>query len=120
MATFSKRHFEYSSGGRSIAVAATSSPGTQIHHTADSSLTIDEIWLYATNTSTSAVTLTVEHGGTTNPSDRIILSIPPQSGLTLVLPGLVLTGTGGDTRQVRAFASSANVINIHGYVNRVG
>jgi hypothetical protein len=119
MATFAKFHLEHSTGGQPILVAATASAGTSVHSTPDSSTVIDEVWLYATNTSSSAVTLTVEYGGTTNPNNRIILSIPAQAGLTLVLPGLILSGTGTTPRVVRAFASSANVVTVSGYVNRI-
>ena len=119
MATFSKLHLSHSTGGQPILVAATTSPGTDIHTTGTSSSAIDEVWLYAHNTSSSAVTLTIEYGGTTNPNNRIILSIPAQAGLTLVLPGLTLSGTGSVGRVVEAFASTTNVITITGYVNRV-
>jgi hypothetical protein len=36
-----------------------------------------------------------------------------------VVPGLMLTGTGSAAVNVRAFAASANVISIGGYVNRI-
>ena len=119
MATFSKLHLSGSTGGQPILVAATTTPGTTVHTTGTSSSAIDEVWLYAHNTSSSAVTLTVEYGGTTNPNNRIILSIPAQAGLTLVLPGLTLSGDGSAGRVVRAFAGTTNVITVSGYVNRV-
>ena len=119
MATFSKLHLSGSTGGQPVLVAATTTPGTTVHTTGTSSTAIDEVWLYAHNTSGSAVTLTVEYGGTTNPNNRIILSIPAQAGLTLVLPGLTLSGDGSAGRIVRAFAGTANVVTVSGYVNRV-
>lgn len=119
MATFSKLHLSGSTNGQPILVAATASAGTVVHTTGVSSSVIDEVWLYAHNTSTSAVVLTVEYGGTSNPLNRILLSIPPQSGLTLVLPGLTLSGDGAVGRVVRAFASTTNVVTASGYVNRV-
>ena len=119
MAAFSKLHLSGSTGGQPIKVVATASTGTTIHTTGSSSSAIDEIWLYAHNTSASAVTLTVEYGGTTNPDNRIILSIPAQAGLTLVTPGLTLSGTGSGGRSVTAFAGTTNVITISGYVNRI-
>lgn len=79
----------------------------------------DEVWLYANNTSASSVELTIEYGGTTNPDDRIVVSVPGKSGLSLVLPGLILTGDGTTGRTIRAFAATANVINIIGYINRI-
>lgn len=119
MSTFSKLRLSGSTGGRPIKVAAISTPGTTIHTTGTSNAAIDEVWLYANNTSASAVELTVEFGGTSDPDDRIILSIPSKTGLVLVLPGLTLSGIGDEGRVVTAFAATTNVINITGYVNRV-
>lgn len=119
MAVYDKVLLSQSTNGRPIKVTATSTPGTSIHATGVSSSIIDEIWLYAVNTSTTDVLLTVEYGGTTNPDDRIQITVPGQSGLFLVLPGTVLTGTGSAANTVRAYAGTANVINIVGYVNRI-
>jgi len=119
MATFTKILLSGSTGGRPIKVAASGTPGTTIHTTQASSGVIDEVWLYATNTSATSIELTIEMGGTTNADDRIIVGIPAKSGLSLVLPGCVLTGDGASGRTIRAFGGSANNINIVGYVNRI-
>lgn len=119
MATFTKILLSGSTGGRPIKVAASGTPGTTIHTTQASSGVVDEIWLYATNTSVSVVNLTIELGGTTAPDDNIVLAVPAKSGLTLVLPGCVLTGDGSNGRVLRAFGGSANNVNIVGYVNRI-
>lgn len=119
MPTYSKLHLSGSTGGQPIKISANASSGNLIHTTGISASVIDEVWLYATNTSASAVTLTVEYGGVTNPDNRIILSIPATSGLTLVLPGLTLSGTGSVGREVRVFAGTGSVVNVVGYVNRV-
>lgn len=119
MATYTKVLLSGSTQGKPIKVAATSSTGTTIHSTGTSSTTIDEIWLYSQNTSTSPVLLTVEYGGTTAPDQNIQVTVPPQSGLTLIVPGLVLTGTGAAANNVTAFAGTANVLTISGYVNRI-
>jgi hypothetical protein len=119
MATYSKVLLSGSTGGRPIKVVATATAGTTIHATGISATIQDEVWLYATNTSASAVELTVEFGGTSSPDDLIIVSIPAKSGLYLVAPGLVLTGDGAAARTIRAFAGSANVINVTGYANRI-
>jgi hypothetical protein len=113
---YKKRKLSASTDGRCILVAATASPGTLIH-TALSSLSAnewDEVWLRAVNTSASAVKLTVEWGGTTSPNDQVEITIPAESGLTEVIPGHVLQNGA----LVRAFAATANVIAIHGFVNR--
>ncbi len=115
MATFSKLVLSGSTNGRQIAVAATSTPGTLIHTASAGTAGMDEIWLYAVNSSTSSVKLTVEWGGTTANTDHIELNITGESGLVLVAPGLVLN----NGLSVRAFAGTANVINISGYANRI-
>lgn len=119
MATFTKILLSGSTQGKPIKVSATSSTGTTIHATGTSASTIDEIWLYAYNSSTGPVALTIEYGGTTAPDQNIKIDIPPTSGLTLVVPGLILTGTGAAANNVTAFAGTTNVITISGYVNRI-
>jgi hypothetical protein len=119
MATYTKLNLSGSTGGMPIKVAATATAGTLIHNTVDSSTTLDEIWLYANNTDTTDRKLTIEYGGTISPDNLIEITIPAESGLVLVIPGLLLNGTGVDPRSVRAFAATANVINISGYVNRI-
>lgn len=119
MATYSKVVLSGSTQGRAIKVAATASSGTTIHATGTSSSIIDEVWLYAYNSSADNILLTIQYGGTTAVDDDIKITLPSQSGLTLVVPGLILTGTGAAANTVRAYASSANVITISGYVNRI-
>ena len=119
MATFSKVLLSGSTGGRLIKVAATATTGTTIHATGTSATIEDEIWLYAVNSDTTARKLTIEFGGTTAPDDLIELTVAAESGLVLVVPGLVLVGTGCAARTVTAFAATANVISIGGYVNRI-
>ena len=118
MATFSKLTLSGSTDGRAIKVAATSTPGTTIHTGSATASDYDEIWLYAQNTDTTARKLTVEWGGTSSPDDLIEITIPAESGLVLVAPGLLIKGNATQL-VVKAFAASANVITIHGYVNRI-
>jgi hypothetical protein len=117
MPTYSKVKFSGSTSGRPIKVAATTSPGTTIHSTLGTAST-DEVYLYANNTDTVTRNLTIEWGGTTSPDDTIVVGIAAQSGIFLVIPGLILVDTGSSLT-VRAFASTANVINVSGYVNRI-
>lgn len=107
----------YVSGG--VATRQDMSAGTTIHATGTSSSIIDEIWLYAYNSSNAPVTLTIQYGATTYVDNDIKIDIPPISGLTLVVPGLILTGTGAAANTVSSYASSANVVTISGYVNRI-
>ena len=108
-----------STGGMPIKVVATATTGTTIHATGTSATIIDEVWLYATNTSAASVNLTIEFGSTTAPDQNIVLGIPTKSGLSICIAGLTLTGTGSAARTITAFAGSANAINIVGYVNRI-
>ena len=119
MATFSKQILSGSTGGRLIKVAATATTGTTIHATGTSDSIIDEIWLYAVNSDTTARKLTIEFGDTSAPDDLIELTIAAESGLVLVVPGFPMVGTGSAARTVTAFAASANVVMIGGYVNRI-
>ena len=121
MATFTKVLLSGSSQGKAIKIAATTSGsnGTTLHATGTSSSIIDELWLYAYNSSSSAVVLTIQWGGITAVDNEYKLSIPATSGLTLVVPGLILTGDGTTASTTRAYAATANVITISGYVNRI-
>jgi hypothetical protein len=119
MASFTKLHLSASANGRPIKVAQTATAGTTIHTTGISSSNLDEIWLYANNTDTTDRKLTIEYGGASSPDDLIEITIPAEAGLVLIIPGLLLSGDGASGRAVRAFAATANVINITGYVNRI-
>lgn len=110
--TIAKAILSGSTNGRPIKVAATATAGTTIHTAHATAL--DEVTLYATNTDTVDRTLTLEHGGTTSPDDLLKFVIPAGETI-LVAPGLVLTGSV----VLRAFAQTANVINLVGYVNRI-
>ena len=122
MATFTKLAFQATTmttgTGLGVKVAATVTAGTTIHTAANVATTVDEIWLYAVNSSASAVKLTIEWGEATAPDGNIEQTIPAESGLYLITAGLVLQGNT-TPKVVKAFAATTNVIVIHGYVNRI-
>lgn len=121
MATFSKLTLQpagTTGTGLGIKVAATATAGTAIHTASSTTTTIDEIWLYAVNTSTSSVKLTIEWGEATAPDGNIEVTILPEAGLVTIIPGLPLQGNA-TPKVVRAFAGTANVIVMHGFVNRI-
>lgn len=118
MATFTKTILSGSTDGRAIKVAATSGTGTLLHTGSTTASTLDEIWLYAMNTSGAAVKLTVQWGNTTSPDDEIEVTVQPEAGLVTITPGLLIKGNA-TALVVRAFAATANVITIHGFVNRI-
>jgi len=115
----------YTSGG-----TATANPSslTTIHTSSATTTTIDEVWLYATNNATTPVQLTIFYGGTatggaTSVAPPITQTIPALSGLTLIVPGLILTnGASVISAYATALSTTSNaasVINISGYVNRI-
>ena len=115
MATYSKELLSGSTEGKGILVVATSTAGTTIHTAVAGTTDIDEIWLYAVNTHTDDIKLTLEWGEATEPNGNIEITVPTEAGLMLLVPGLLLQG--GNV--VKAFAGTANEIVIHGYVNKI-
>ena len=113
MATFNKLVLSGSTDGKMIKVVGTTTGTATTIHTADAT-DLDEVWLYAVNTSASMATLTIEKGGTAI-DDNIVVGLTAQAGQVFVLVGSVLT----NSLVVKAFASVANVINIDGWINRI-
>jgi len=113
MATYSKVKLSGSTDGRMIKVAATATLGTTIH--AAHATALDEIWLYAVNSDSTARKLTIEFGGAAAPDNLIEQTIQPESGLVIVVPGLILT----NSLSVTAFCATADVVMIGGFVNRI-
>ncbi len=117
MAAISKMILSGCTNGRMIKVTQTATAGDLVHTAvagtgADN---MDEIWLWAVNSDTTARKLTIEFGGVAAPDDLVEMTIPAESGPVLVLPGFVLQ----NGLVVRAFCASANVVMVGGYVNRV-
>lgn len=102
-----------SGDGRGIKVTGTATGTAVTVHTVPAGA-IDTVRLYARNDDTVLRTLTVEFGGTTDPDDQIKADLQP-GVLTLVVPALPL----GAALAVKAFADAADVVVIHGDVNRV-
>ena len=109
-----KAKLSASTNGLGILVAATATPGTAIHTAVNSTSSYDEVWIYATNTTTTAKKLTIEFGGTAA-ANQIEYTIPAESGMHLIIPGLLLN----NLKPIAAFAETTNVINIHGFVNAI-
>lgn len=114
MPTLSKIKLSGSTDGKGIKVAATAiASGTTIH-TAQSGSLLDLITLFAYNSDSAAVVLTIGWGGTTAVDNEIIQSIPSKTGLSLVIADLPLT----NALIVKAAAASADKIVLYGYVTR--
>jgi hypothetical protein len=118
VATFAKTTLSGSTDGKAIKVAATATPGTTIHTGPTNTAHFHEVWLYAQNTDSTDRKLTIEWGGTASPDDLIEFTVKAENGLYLMVPGLILKGNA-TALVVRAFAATANVITISGYVNTI-
>lgn len=106
-----------STNGKPIKVAATAiGSGTTIHTAQSGTSFIDEVWAWASNTDSTDRTLTIGHGGTTDPDDLTLktVTIPANSGPVCISPGLPLQ----NSLIVKAAAGTANVVTISGYVIR--
>lgn len=114
MASISKQLLSGSTNGRMIQISATASTGTLIHTAVSGTASVDEIILYATNTSASDVLLTVEYGGTGS-ENEVDFTIPAGVGLVDLGGRFVLQ----NSLVIRAYAGTTNVINVGGYVNRI-
>lgn len=117
MATYSRILLSGSTSGKPVPVAATSTPGTTIHTAVSGASSFDEVYLWASNVTTSPATLTIEWGGTTDPGDHIVkaYSIPSNSPPIPIVTGEVLNGG----LVVKAFSGTASAINISGFCNRI-
>lgn len=117
MATYSRVLLSGSTNGRQIPVAATTTPGTIVHTAIAGTSSYDEVYLWASNVTGAAATLTIEWGGVTDPGDHMVksYSIAANSGRVLISAGEVLQ----NGLVIRAFSGSANAINVGGYVNRI-
>ena len=117
MATYSRLLLSGSTNGRPIVVVAVATAGTLIHTSLTESTGFDEIYLWVSNVTAAAATLTLEWGGVTDPGDHLVsaVSIPPRSEPIPIATGQVLN----NTLIVRAFGGTASALNITGYVNRI-
>lgn len=115
MAIFTGAILSGSTNGKPIPVAATSTPGTTIHTAGSSGF--DEVFLFAANVTGSAVAITLEWGGTSDPSDLLVksYSIPANSPPVPLALGQRLSGG----LVIKAFAGTASALNITGWVNQV-
>jgi hypothetical protein len=118
MATFSKIALSGSTDGRLIKVAQTATAGTTLHTGSATATTFDELWLYAVNSDSTDRKLTIEWGGVSAPDDLIEQTITAESGLVLLVAGLVIKGNATPL-VVRAFCATADVVMVGGYVNRI-
>jgi hypothetical protein len=123
MATFSKINLSPSGTEGSGNQIALGTGTTHIHDTGTSASVRDEVWLWATNIDTSSIEVTIAFGYIIAAGfadvDKIILSVPPKSGLMLLVAGQPLRGNGSAARRVTATAGTGAKVNVMGFVNRI-
>lgn len=102
-----------STHGRGIKIAATATAGTQLHQAVNDTVLVDVVTLYAYNSDVVTRRLTLEWGGVTAPDDHIVIDIPPKATVPVVVD-LVLR----NNLDIKGFADAANVVVVHGFVNR--
>ena len=117
MATYSRQLLSASTSGAPIPVAATATPGTLLHTAIAGASAYDEVYLWVSNVTGSAATLTVEWGGVSDPGSHMTkaYSIAANSPPIAIATGQVLNGG----LLVRAFSGTASALNVTGYVNRI-
>ena len=117
MATALKRKLSGSTDGKAIKVVQTATAGDTIHTAVAGTTagTYDEVWLWAYNGHTANVVLTLEFGGASVPDQNIVVTVPFKAGLIPIVPGLILQ----NGMVVKAFAGTANVITLIGFVNAI-
>ncbi len=105
-----------SNDGEMVLITATSTVGTTVHTatTQTSTSRYDEVWLFASNSHSAAVDLTIEIDIANTSTSKFKVSIPKDDGLFVVLPGVSVH----NGKLITAFASVASVINIVGYVEQ--
>lgn len=107
-----------STDGKGIKVAATAiGSGTTIHTAIAGTTDIDLITLMAVNNDVDGEvrTLTLGWGGTTDPDDLIVVSVPCKAGMFLITDRLPLQ----NGLVVKAAIDEANDVIIFGHVQRV-
>lgn len=120
MSLYNKSLLNASSNGTPIPITGTGISTQLIHTGPTGSTQFDELWLYASNPTTSDVMLNILIGGTDFSSNIAFEGIvEAYAGNVLTIPGLVINGNDSTGIEVRANASVVSGVNILGYVNTI-
>jgi hypothetical protein len=116
MATYEKRKLSADSDGSGVWLGLDSAEIT-IHTTGTSSSVLDEVWLYFSNNDPDIEVPCYVRIGTSN---GISFNIPANSGLYLILPGIIMSGTGSAGSVLTAENTfTSGTVSVFGYVNRI-
>jgi hypothetical protein len=112
---FKKITLSGSDAGRHILIANTTIPGTLIHTTTSDLESYDEVWLWATNTSSADSEVYLLWGGEVLPNDLNVYNVLAKDGYKCIVPGIVLA----NGYSITAYSPFGSTINVVGYVNRI-
>lgn len=125
-----KRILSGSTHGVGQIISSTQGGTNQTIHSLSTSATttLDEVYIYAQNNYSAAVEVVFEWG-TSQSGLHLAVSVPPRDGPTLVVPGLLLTGsacsitafigTNGFNGSASPAVSGSGLVSVYGYVNRI-
>jgi hypothetical protein len=116
MASATKKLLSGSTNGKQILIVHTTNGTADTIHTAVAGTSsVDEVWLYAYNDSTTAAVLNILWGGVTEPDNVIRLNLAPQSGRTIISDGMLLQ----NGLVIKAYANVASKVTVDGFVNNI-
>lgn len=110
---FTKQFLSASVNGRPIPLTAVAVGQAHAIHTAPAGSDMDEVWIWATNTTGADVQVTVCFGGVES-GDYIVGTVEANSSKQIV-PGVAIN----NALVVKAFSAVAAGINLWGFVNRI-
>ena len=120
MATYSKIPLSGNSAGMGILINSGSVgvAGPTIHTGSSSTNVTDEVWIYAVNYDSTDRKLTMQYGGVVAGTNEIEFTVKAESGLYLIVPGLLLVGHA-TPKVITAYAATTTSIVVYGYCNRI-
>jgi len=108
--------FSGSTRGRPIQITGTTTgTANTIHAATTTTGQLDRVFIFLTNTSVSAVIVTIEFGTTGLGNEAYI--VVPAKETVLAVDGAVLGGAATDT--IKAYAATGSVVNVLGRVERL-
>lgn len=99
--------------GMPVKVAQAATAGTLFHTCSATASVIDSVTLWLCNTSVTDVLATIELGDATAPDHNVKITVPAND-LVIALAGHRMQ----NSKTVRVFAATINVINMFGNVDR--